>query len=307
VVIQLFFLTYFTKINLLLQIILIFCTFYSCSTSNSLLYIEEQKSIAVLYPGDKGIEFDKRVVFYENFENKSLDDIIRRWGDAKHIPNLMISDETPSASSGLHSLKIKNNGHLYTHFKGIDTLFARFYVKFHKKTGYPHHLVSFQADSKPTPWPKGGAGRAPEGDEKFTVAIEPFGLRGRADPPGIWTFYSYWHDMTGGWGNRAYESFEQINPDQWNCVEVMIKANSAPDKKDGEQAFWIDGELKGHFTNIWWRTSDDLKLNTVWLSYYVTERNMLRNRDHLIDERIMEIWFDDIVVATNYIGPTSSE
>jgi hypothetical protein len=208
-------------------------------------------------------------------------------------------------STGRYALKIKNNGHLYSHFEGIDTLFARFYVKFHKKTGYTHHLVNFGADRNPTPWPKGGAGRKPQGDQGFSVAIEPNGLGGRSDPPGIWCFYSYWHDMRGGWGNIFYDSYEQIEPGRWHCVEVMIKANSSPEKADGEQALWIDGELKGHFRNFWWRTSKELKLNTIWLSYYVTEENMLRNRDFLKDERTMEIWFDDIIVATRYIGPIS--
>jgi hypothetical protein len=198
-----------------------------------------------------------------------------------------------------------NNGYLYTHFAGIDTMFARFYVKFHRKTGYPHHLVTFIADADPTPWPKGGAGRAPAGNQSFSSTIEPNGLRGRADPPGIWSFYSYWHEMRGGWGNTFYDSYDPIVTGQWICVEVMIKANSSPEMDDGAQAFWIDGKLQGHFRNFRWRTSNDLKLNTIWLLYYVTERHMQRNRDYLMDERVMEIWFDDIVIATSYIGPIS--
>jgi hypothetical protein len=111
--------------------------------------------------------------------------------------------------------------------------------------------------------------------------------------------------MRGGWGNVFYDSFEQIEAGRWYCVEVMIKANTSPEKADGEQALWIDGELKAHFRKIRWRTSAELKLNTVWLQYYVTEENMRRNRDYWMDKRKMEIWFDDIVVATHYIGPIS--
>ena len=272
--------------------------FSACAPLPPPITPEEKVGIASEYPGDRGIDTDSRVVFYENFEDRSLDDIVSRWGNAKHVDNMALSESIPPASSGRYSLNIVNNGQMYTHFEGVDTLFARFYVKFHEKTGYTHHFVTFFADANPTPWPKGGAGRAPAGDQMFSVTIEPHGLRGRVDPPGIWTFYNYWHEMQGGWGNYFYDSFDPIEPGRWYCVEVMIKANSSPELSDGIQAFWIDGQLKGHFTDFNWRTTSDLKINTIWLLYYVTERNMQRNRDYWRDERVMEIWFDDIVLAT---------
>lgn len=277
----------------------------ACASAPPPISPKEQVGIASDYPNDREIKSDNRVVFYENFEDKSLGEIIDRWGDAKHIQNLSLSNEITQLSKGSHSLRIKDNGHLYTHFSEIDTLFARFYVKFHIDTGYIHHLVNFVADKNPTPWPKGGAGRRPRGDQFFSVAIEPDGLSGRSDPPGIWTFYNYWHEMLGGWGNKFYTSDDPIEPGKWYCIEVMIKTNSSPTLDDGELALWVDGALKGHFRNFLWRTSNELKLNTISLSYYVTERAMRRNRDFRRDERVMEIWFDDIVIATSYIGPIS--
>jgi hypothetical protein len=292
--------------TLLVFLVLLVCTLAACAKGPPPISHEDRVGIAVQYPGDKGIKSDRRVVFYENFEEGSLEEIIKRWGDAgKHPGNLSLSEETAPMSAGRYALKIKNNGHLYTHFEGIDTLFARYYVKFHKETGYPSHLVNFIADRNTTPWPKGGAGRAPHGDQKFSVAIDACGLGGASGPPGIWCFYNYWHKMSGGWGNFFHDSFEQIEPGRWYCVEVMIKANSSPEKADGELALWIDGELKEHFRNFWWRTSNELKLNTIWLLYYVTESGMLRNKDYEMDKRTMEIWFDDIVIATKYIGPIS--
>lgn len=291
-----------SRLPIMMMIPLAFFPLVSC-VSPPPISNEAKQGIASHYPNDVGIEKDPRVVFYENFENAPLEEIVAKWGSAGHKNNLSITETVAPDSVGRKALRIKDNGHLFSHFKGIDTLFARFYVKFHKKTGYPHHLVSLIADSNPKPWPKGGAGRAPGGDQRFSVNIDTNGLGGRADPPGIWCFYNYWHEMRGGWGNYFYESYDQVLPDRWYCVEVMIKANSSPEKLDGEQAFWIDGVLKGHFRRFRWRTSNALKLNTIWLSYYVTQRNMLRNRDYQMDQRKMEIWFDDIVVATQYIGP----
>ncbi len=273
-----------------------------CALKPPPLSPEEMIGIASQYPGDKAISEDSRVVFSENFEGKNLDIIFEEWGDVKHPGNLRLSKDRPQMSDGKLSLEIEKNGHLYSHFQGVDKLFARFYVKFHVETGYIHHFLSFSADSKPTPWPKGGAGHRPKGDQAFSVNIEPHGFGGRVKPPGVWVFYNYWHDMSGGWGN-IFDSYNEIEPGRWYCIEIMIKANSADNLNDGEQALWVDGKLKAHFTGFWWRTTSDLKINTIWLSYYVTERNMIRNRDFKKDERVMKVWFDDIVLATDYIGP----
>ncbi|MBT4274288.1 MAG: hypothetical protein HOD39_05040 [Verrucomicrobia bacterium] len=34
--------------------------------------------------------------------------------------------------------------------------------------------------------------------------------------------------------------------EKWICVEMMIKLNDPPERKNGEQAFWIDGKLISH-------------------------------------------------------------
>jgi hypothetical protein len=82
----------------------------------------------------------------------------------------------------------------------------------------------------------------------------------------------------------------------------MLKANSAPAAADGEQAFWVDGKLLGHFQGIRWRSSDKLKLNSVWLLDYVSE-SVVTQSNEKYPGRVYEVWFDDIVVATEYIGP----
>jgi hypothetical protein len=83
----------------------------------------------------------------------------------------------------------------------------------------------------------------------------------------------------------------------------MLKANSSPDKADGEQAFWVDGELYGRFGGFRWRTSDKLKINSFWLLYYNTDQAAAHNKDPEPKNRVMQVWFDDIVLATEYVGP----
>ncbi len=263
----------------------------------------QQRGIAALYPEDEGIRRDRRVLFADDFESGTIDQIGTRWGNIAKRPNFDFSDGVHDNSPGKRSIHIRDNGHLFTHTDGVDTMYVRFYVKFHEKTGYIHHFVHLVADAKPTPWPKGGAGETPPGDMKFSTGIEPTGRWGKFTPPGVWNFYSYWHEMETKWGTTFNGKQEPIRPGRWICVEVMLKANSTPEKADGEQAFWIDGRLQGHFKGIRWRSTNRLKINSFWLLYYNTDQPARHNKDPHPESRVMEVWFDDIVVATEYIGP----
>jgi hypothetical protein len=85
-----------------------------------------------------------------------------------------------------------------------------------------------------------------------------------------------------------------------------VKAN-APGASDGEQAFWVDGKLVGHFKGIRWRWTDQLKLNSFWLQYDVDDNTAKHNNDATPKDREYEIWFDDVVLATEYIGPVQGK
>ena len=267
----------------------------------------DKGGLASLYPGDEGIERDPRVLFVEDFETGTVDEIGKRWGNIEKRQNIGLADDIPAGSPGNKSIHIAQNGHLFTHTKGVDTMYARFYVKFHEKTGYIHHFVHLVADRTPESWPKGGAGETPSGEAKFSTGIEPTGRWGKFPPPGVWNFYTYWHEMKTKWGSVYNGKQEPIQPGRWYCVEAMLKANSSPDKADGEQAFWVDGELYGHFEGFRWRTTDKLKINSFWLLYYNTDQPAQHNKDPHPESRVMEVWFDDIVIATEYVGPVSGK
>jgi hypothetical protein len=78
-------------------------------------------------------------------------------------------------------------------------------------------------------------------------------------------------------------------------MEMMVQANT-PGKADGRQAFWVDGRKVGDFEGIAWRSTADLKVNAFWLLSYITEHSAKTNK-------VNRVWFDDVVVATEYIGP----
>jgi hypothetical protein len=116
----------------------------------------------------------------------------------------------------------------------------------------------------------------------------------------------------------------------------MMKLNDVGDS-NGEQSLWLDGKLVSHLSKgspkgVWifdkftpgkggpgirwsdtkgdreefsvpaggtpfdgfrWRTEAELKLNFVWLYIYTQKPAGHRIR----------VWFDDLVVATEYVGP----
>ncbi|MCK4298260.1 MAG: hypothetical protein KAX80_01940 [Planctomycetes bacterium] len=267
---------------------------------------EMPAGLAQKYPGDVGIEEDEAVVFVENFETGELKDICARWGDAR-ADNLTLSDDVSTASPGKRSLRIAHHGHLYTHTSPVDQLFARYYIKFHEKCGYTHHLPFIIADGQPTPWPKGWGGKKPRGDDFFLTGLDAWGEWGTLQPPGKWMLYTYWQEMKPDgrgdyWGNNfKVDDQEPIQRGQWICCEFMVKANSSPDKADGEQAFWIDGKLVGRFQGFRWRSTDALKINSFWLEHDNDTHDLNKDADH--PDRVYDVWFDDIVLATSYVGP----
>ncbi|MCH7752259.1 MAG: hypothetical protein IH898_08915 [Planctomycetes bacterium] len=148
--------------------------------------------------------------------------------------------ETASAGvhGGKHSLKITVNkdshesGGLFTRLKkGRDQLFARMYIKFAFDYQYESHTgFMMTASTDKTPWFNGSAGIVPRGDDRFSGTLEPEPAGGEK-PPGHWTLYSYWHEMKGRWGNNLGSKNQiHVPRDQWICIELMLKANSTPQK-----------------------------------------------------------------------------
>jgi hypothetical protein len=86
----------------------------------------------------------------------------------------------------------------------------------------------------------------------------------------------------------------------WTCVEWRVKANAAG-RADGELDCWIDGQKCGEFRGIEWRSADALKVNKVQLSLWLEPAAYARTGGGAT----RTVWYDDVVVATRYIGPKS--
>jgi len=267
----------------------------------------------------------KDVIFSEDFEEVSIKELTGNWDDVSNTEGMFFSEDVHAGSKGNQSLAMtyiagKNTGgHLFKSFPGgFDSLFVRFYVKFTPDHTKVHHFVHMGGYNPPTKWPQGKAGIRPEGNDRFITGIEPCGDNWS------WDFYTYWMHMRGCaqpgkyWGNT-------FNPDppapvkkgEWICVEMMMKVNDPVESFNGEQAFWINGKKvlhlgkgfpHGHwkwdqfhtgndstvFEGFQWRKDKNLRINFVWLLYYMTD-----GRENQKDT----VLFDDVMISTRYIGP----
>ena len=241
---------------------------------------------------------------------------------------MSFSSDVPESSPGSQSLIMtytpgqNTGGHLFKMFpEGYDSLFVRFWVKFSANHSKVHHFVHLGGYNPPTAYPQGGAGVKPEGNERFTTGIEPIGDKWS------WDIYAYWMHMRGYadpnyfWGNTFHpDPPAPIKRDEWICVELMMKVNDPVDSYNGEMAFWVNGEKIQHlgkgFPNghwIWdkfypnpdslafegfqWRKDENLKLNFLWLLYYMTDGT----------EQTDTVLFDDVIISTGYIGTVVTE
>jgi hypothetical protein len=307
-----------------------------------------QAGIAARYPGDAGIERDAKVIYTENFEDNTLEEIWKRWDTVGDKPGMSFSTDVPAGSAGKKSLIMERERgpgpQLYRRLKnasggwGHDQVFARYYVKFDPECGELTHFGPCLGGHFPaTPWPAVKAGQPTDGAISFWSGIEPFGKSWN------WDFYTYWCEMRGSpprgqsWGNSfVRDPGLKVEKGKWICVEQMIRMNDLGES-NGEQAFWIDGKLishlgKGFPKGLWtydkfnpgkggegirwdrekngperftvpkdgapfegfrWRTVKELNVNYVWLYTYSNRPDGHRTR----------VWFDHVVVATEYVGP----
>lgn len=274
----------------------------------------QSTALAASYPRDQGIGRDKAVLFHDDFEvgpiGAAWDEVSRRLGSLGTDRSEPVEEETRAGiARGRRSARIqlRQNGYEDVTFvkwlrPGRDELYMRYYVRYGSDYGYHGHGGGgFMADAGQGGFK--GAGKAPDGDKFFWATLEPIGPRGW-DPPGALIFYAYWWKMKPDARGNYWGNWFQPTPDRvprretWVCVEWRVKANTAG-KDDGELDCWIDGQKCGAFRGINWRSTESLKVNKVSLSLWLEATAYARAGWGTT----RTVWYDDVVVATRYIGP----
>jgi len=189
---------------------------------------------------------------------------------------------------------------------GLERAHLRYYIRFapdYDQGNLNHTGGSLAGVSGTDRWQAmGSAGIRPRGDDHFNSRFEPWCDWRKVKPPGYLFLYTYWMDMKQDpdghyWGNMLTpEAADRFVPERgrWYCLEHMIRTNT-PGKADGELAAWIDGQLYLHFTGIRWRSDARVLVKRFDLGVYVHQAA----KDNTV-------WFDDVAVATGYLGPKAN-
>jgi hypothetical protein len=235
-------------------------------------------------------------------------------------------------------------GDLYRVLKGgHDQLYTRMYVRIAEDCEPIHHFgTCVGGNFPPTRWPSVKAGQPTDGAKSFWLGIEPFGEAWRWDYYAYWCEMRGSPPSGQTWGNSFIHNEQLlVRRGEWTCIEVMVQMNDLG-KSNGELALWIDGKQVSHlgpgfpsgkwefdkfkpgvggdsvrwnretgkrenfktksaggdpFEGFRFRTDERLNINYVWLYTYITKgTNGHSNR----------VWFDDVVVARDYIGPLNT-
>ncbi len=109
--------------------------------------------------------------------------------------------------------------------------------------------------------------------------------------------YAYHAKMTDPSGERwswQEDPHSLLKKNQWYSIEQYVKLNT-PGKADGVMKAWVDGHLVLNKTDIQYRSTRALKIETIWLDVYHGGTSP--------SPTDMVLYIDNVVVATKYIGP----
>lgn len=259
------------------------------------------------------------VVFCTDFEEGNLE----TWNDFDQNPddmNDVVPDAGPFGIDGNHVVRMrvaptKSGTDLVKQLPGFyDALYARWWVKL--EPGY-------DLDVSAALWPGLHAGghdllgtseSLPSGDDRFTVLtshdIASHGMIVKLDYRGM---YQDCVNPNGGCyrdelpctrddgesfcvapQHREVVPLTPIEKSRWYCVELFVDAGTpvaSAGEADGRVSLWLDDALLFEYADLWFRTSDALAMDVLWMSEYTSGGHG--------DEGVL---YDDVIVSRNRIG-----
>ncbi len=126
---------------------------------------------------------------------------------------------------------------------------------------------------------------------------DPVTISGNADSVIPIGTYLYHAQMPSSYGDALVWSTDRLGlleTGRWYCIEQQVVMNS-PGSADGILRGWIDGQLAYENTSVQYRNSPLLHIEKAWLNVY--------HGGTMPAPRDLPVYLDDVVVATEYIGP----
>lgn len=272
--------------------------------------------LALIFPRGKAFCQEIDTVFYSGFEEGNKD----IWDDRDPNPdstNLLMLHPGPFDTPGNHVMRLRvppgrGAADIVKELPGsYDKLYLRWYQMW--EDGYDfsakNHGSGLHAGNRNY---LGVSGRMPRGNDWFSTWLEP--IEGRLN---LYTYYRgmymdcvdpngrCWGDHFPCWLDEGEhicekeEHRERIMPPlmvsgKWYCLEIMIEGGTPvqnDEDADGSLNFWIDGVEYGPWEHLWFRTTENLKLNILWF-------DLFHHEEHSVEG----IMLDEIVVSTDYVG-----
>jgi len=286
--------------------------------------------IASQYANDAGIASHPNVLFHDNFENQTgVSSLQQNWNAGVWQSSLVTITTAPAnVHAGSKAVELTlppsstelGNGLCRWIAPTQDVVFLRYYSKYPINFNVPvasRHdggeiSAGYFVGGMATP------GVPANGTNKYLANVECFPWDTAVPTPGYLSIYIYWPEQFGNYGDNFFPSGTVIpnsyarsgaatfgptfvpRPDivptlgAWHCCEYMLRANT-PGLRDGRIACWLDGNLIADFPNLRFRDIASLKIDHVAIGFFLGS-NTQENKK----------WYDDVVVATSYIGPMSS-
>ena len=292
------------------------------------------------YPGDDGIGEDPAVVWFEGFEAGSVAAVTDRYDQAQGQARMALVADQPAGASGSSALAMTAGQgveavDLYKMLPDQEEVWVRWYAKYQPGVPWHHSGMWFGGYNPPAPYPSPMAGISPDGDDRFSLSIEPIW----SAPELRFDFYAYWmrmhswmeepfppDDGTAYYGNSMIHRNDfTVDEDTWVCLEVHLRLNDDLASDGGAVLdVWKDDVRVAHFDGAgpmgyWIRDKFcpdgadgtectdypapadevlDLQLRTT----ADLAVNAFWPQNYITDDAMGTLTFDQMVVATTRVG-----
>jgi len=236
-------------------------------------------------------------VLVDDFESNTLGE----WVDGVDTLRHHIVTDSAGAQSGRRYLEATyvagGDGGWLTRFfmPGYDSLYVSYYVRFPAGWQGDTKLMGLYGSRIDNQWSAlGKAGICPNGSDFFATML----VAEAAGNPGPMRFYTYYPAMARepdgvtcwgrfGDGTETYAPLA-LSSGVWHRVEYWVKLN-APGQANAAQMFWLDGVQRGTWSGISLRSTNDLRLNGLQLSF---------SRGIVSTSPLQHVQVDNVVVTT---------
>ena len=265
------------------------------------------------------------MLVFEDFETPGgLDTLAARWDTVHHREHMALARDPERAFAGRQSLEctLPQQDSEFSHAVATalqpvrSAVFLRYYARLEPPfdvVGSSHNgcMISgkYYVNGAATP------GVPADGRNKFLAALEHWRGEAATPSPGALNVYLYHPEQRSRWGDHLFPDGTVLpNSSQrfdfgaaflkrpnvaaslgrWHCYEFMVALNT-PGRRDGRIAAWLDGRLVADFGNLRLRDVADLQIDRIGLNFHA----------HATTAGPARQWFDNVVAATEYIGPLS--